>query len=34
MGWSKDYSEDEIVGDYTKPLKKIWDNLMPLHKTT
>jgi hypothetical protein len=29
MGWSKDYSEDEIVGDYTKPLKKIWDNLMP-----
>jgi hypothetical protein len=29
MGWSENYTEDEIVGDFTKPLSKIWDNLIP-----
>lgn len=29
MSWSGDYKEEDIVKDYTKPLSKIWDNLMP-----
>jgi len=29
MGWSENYNENEIVGDFTKVLSKIWDNLMP-----
>ena len=29
MSWNKEYNEKEIVANYTKPLKKIWDNLMP-----
>ena len=29
MGWTADYIEEDVVSDLTKPLKKIWDNLMP-----
>lgn len=29
MGWSENYNEQDIVADYTKPLKKLWDNLIP-----
>lgn len=29
MGWSGDYKENEIMADYTKSLRKIWDNLLP-----
>ena len=29
MGWTEDYNEYDVVKDYTKVLKKIWDNLMP-----
>ena len=29
MGWTEDYKEEDIVGDVTKPLKKLWDILMP-----
>ena len=29
MSWNSEYKEEEIVKDHTKPLKKIWDNLMP-----
>ncbi len=29
MGWTEDYNEYDVVKDYTKPLKKIWDNLIP-----
>jgi hypothetical protein len=29
MGWNSEYKQEEIVADYTKPLKKIWDSLMP-----
>lgn len=29
MSWTSDYKEEDVVADYTKPLKKIWDNLMP-----
>ena len=29
MSWNQDYKEEEIVANVTKPLKKIWDNLMP-----
>jgi hypothetical protein len=30
MSWSADYNPDNIINDYTKPLSKVWDNLMPL----
>lgn len=30
MGWTSEYTEKDIVSDYTKPLKKVWDNLIPL----
>lgn len=29
MGWTEEYDKKNIVADYTKPLKKIWDTLMP-----
>lgn len=29
MGWESEYSEYDVVKDWTKPLSKIWDNLMP-----
>ena len=29
MSWSADYKKENIVKDHTKPLSKIWDNLMP-----
>lgn len=29
MGWTEDYKEEDIVADVTKPLKKLWDILMP-----
>ena len=30
MSWNKDFKQEEIVADLTKPLGKIWDNLLPL----
>ena len=29
MSWDAEFSEEEVVRDYTKGLSKIWDNLMP-----
>ena len=29
MGWSENYNDYDVVKDYTKSLKKIWDNLIP-----
>lgn len=29
MSWNSEYKKEEIVADYTKPLKRIWDTLMP-----
>lgn len=29
MSWSEEYNENEVVADYTKPLGRIWDTLMP-----
>ena len=29
MGHTKNYKPTDVVGDLTKPLSKIWDNLMP-----
>ena len=29
MSWNEKYNEEDILKDYTKPLSKIWDNLMP-----
>ena len=29
MGWEAKYNDSEIVGNHTKGLSKIWDNLMP-----
>ena len=30
MGWQEKYNETDVIQDLTKPLSKIWDNLMPL----
>ena len=30
MSWNNEYEESEVINDWTRPLKKIWDNLMPV----
>jgi len=29
MGHSSEYKPEDVVNDFTKPVSKIWDNLMP-----